>query len=162
MPVTTPLPGNSEALKRVASGLFGDNAELEFVAGGELDRYLVDGKTADPLTGSLTPDHIVYSGPGALYLDSKNPAENWASAAETYIGKWGKPPNITLLNDGSRGALVAAAGRKTLDNAVILLENALEVCTYAESFGGTLVMEEPFVKFIVNWEVENYRGRVVS
>lgn len=164
MPVTAPLPGDAEALKRAASGLFGESAELEFIAGGELDRYLADEEAAAPLTGSLTPDHIVYSGPGALSLGAKNPVEDWTSAAEAYIGKWGKPPNITLLNDGSgiRGALVAATGRKALANALLLLENTLEVCAFSESFGGSLGMEEPFIRFIVNWEVENYRSRMTS
>ncbi len=164
MPVTAPLPGDAEALKRVASGLFGDSAKLEFITGGELDRYLADDEAAAPLTGSLTPDHIVYSGPGALFLGAKNPAEDWSSAAEAYIGKWGKPPNITLLNNGSGipGALAAAAGRKALGNAVLLLKNTLEVCAFSESFGGPLGMEEPLVRFIVNWEVENYRSRMTS
>ncbi|MCK5736179.1 MAG: class II aldolase/adducin family protein, partial [Spirochaetaceae bacterium] len=164
MPVSASLPGDSEALKLIASKLFGENAELVYVTGGELDRYLTDEKTAAPLTGSLTPDHIVYSGPGVLYLRSENPIEEWENAAESYIGQWGKPPNITLINDnsGTQGALVAAAGMKSLTNAVLMLESDLEVCVYAESFGGPLIMEEPFVKFIVNWEVENYRNKVVS
>jgi len=61
-----------------------------------------------------------------------------------------------------KGALVAAKGKKALDNAVLLLGNALEVCAYAENFGGPLVLEERFIRFIVDWEVENYRSKLAS
>jgi hypothetical protein len=57
---------------------------------------------------------------------------------------------------------VTARGEKSLGNAVLLLENALEVCAYTESFGGPLLLEEKFIRFIVNWEVENYRSALAS
>ncbi len=163
MPQSAPLPSDESAWRETASGIFGSETQLTYVSGGELDRYLESPDTAEPLTINLTPDHIVYSGPGALYLESGS-ADDWAAAVDTYKEERGKPPNITLINNGesTKGALVAAAGEKALANAVLLLEDALAVCAYSESFGGPLGMEEPFVRFIVNWEVENYRSKVGS
>jgi len=164
MPSPAEVPESGEALKSIASGFFGDSTEMTFIRGGELDKYLKSREAAAPLTGTLTPDHIVYSGPGALYLDSGVSSGEWKVAAEKFAGFWGKPPNIFLLggNSDHRGALVAASGKKALDNAVLLLENALEVAAYTESFGGPQLLEEQFVRFIVDWEVENYRSKIAS
>ncbi len=167
LPVETGFKGAAAELKtleRIASGFFGENMKTTFVSGGELDKYLPDSKASAPLTGSLTPDHIVYAGPGALYIEAEGSAEEWETAAKSFSDFWGKPPNIILLggNSKSSGAFVAASGKKALDNAVLLLGNALEVCAYSESFGGPLLLDERFVRFIVDWEVENYRSKLAS
>jgi rhamnose utilization protein RhaD (predicted bifunctional aldolase and dehydrogenase) len=164
MPEKTDFPESIEALKGIAGEFFGKNLKMEYLSGGELDRYLKNEAAAAALTGSLTPDHIVYSGPGALFIDTRESSAEWKSRAENYAGYWGKPPNIFLLGGHSESgaALVAASGKKALDNAVLLLENALAVAAYSESFGGPQLMEEPSVRFIVNWEVENYRSRLAS
>lgn len=163
MPKIVPLPQNDSVWRETASRIFSGETRIAYVSGGELDRYLKSPEAARPLTMNLTPDHIVYSGPGALFLDSGS-AEDWAAAVTTYTEERGKPPNITLINNdfGLRGALVTASGEKALANAILLLENAIAVCVYSENFGGPLGMEEPFVRFIVDWEVENYRSKVVS
>ena len=171
MPKEAVLPGDAEDFRAVARGLFGEKARLGFVGGGELVRYMDSGEDAAALTGCITPDHIVYAGPGALYLSREdiastggNIAEAWKIAADAYTADRGKPPNLTLVNDGSgvSGALICAAGEKAFANAAILLDNALEVCAYAESFGGPLMLEDRFIRFIVNWEVENYRSQLAS
>jgi len=164
MPSAAEIPESGETLKSMAAGFFGEDTEMEFLSGGELDRYLQDRDAAEALTGSLTPDHIVYSGPGALYLEYGVSSEEWKAAAESFSKFWGKPPNIFLLGGDSnhRGALVAASGKKALDNAVLLMDNALEVIAYTESFGGPKLLEERFVRFIVDWEVENYRSKIAS
>ncbi len=186
--------GNGAAITDVARDLFGADACVSFAAGGELEMYLASAEAAAPLTGCLTPDHIVYSGPGALYLnanmsagcgkaargeetggaklggaadtpegDASVIASAWESGAREYINRWGKPPNLTLFNGPAfSGALVAAAGEKALKNAVLMLKNALEVCAFSESFGGPKLMEERFVRFIVDWEVENYRSKIAA
>jgi rhamnose utilization protein RhaD (predicted bifunctional aldolase and dehydrogenase) len=171
MPVERRLPGDEIQLKKTAGELFGGSAELVFLSGGELDRYLPSAGAASPLTGSLTPDHIVYAGPGALYIGAGSFKKSggslgalWKEEAAAYTKRWGKAPNLTLVYDGGEtaGVLVAAGSRKALDNAILLLENALEVCAFAESFGGYCLMEEKYVRFIVNWEVENYRSKQAS
>jgi len=164
MPEKAPLPEKSAVLNDITAGFFGDDLEMEFVRGGELDKYLLNRDAAAALTGALTPDHIVYSGPGALYLDIDSSPGDWKTAAESFSEFWGKPPNIFLLcgDSDNRGALVAASGQKALDNAVLLLKNALEVAAYTESFGGPQLLEERFVRFIVDWEVENYRSKLAS
>ncbi len=167
LPVKTNFPGVAaklEILRKIASGFFGESMKSAFVCGGELEKYLLDSDASAPLTGSLTPDHIVYAGPGALYLDADGSAEEWETAAKSFSDFWGKPPNIILLAGESKGigAFVAASGQKALDNAVLLLGNALEVCAYTESFGGPMLLEERFIRFIVDWEVENYRSKLAS
>lgn len=171
MPEKCGFPANEESLSAVARRLFGPDARITALCGGELDRYLESSSAAAPLIGSITPDHIVYAGPGALYIDTEaevsavgEMAAVWEERARAYITDYGKPPNITLIRDkaGRSCAIAAAGGKRALTNAVLLLENALKVCAYAESFGGPLVLEERFIRFIVNWEVENYRSKVAS
>jgi len=164
LPEQAALPGGFDVLSNIAKEFFGDETETEFIRGGELDKYLLNKDSAEALTGTLTPDHIVYSGPGALYLDIDSSPGDWETAVERFSQFWGKPPNIFLLGGDSdhRGALVAASGKKALNNAVLLLENTLEVAAYSESFGGPQLLEEHFVRFIVDWEVENYRSKLAS
>lgn len=172
MPSETAIPGDKAALKLVAAGMFGDESSIRYLRGGELDSYLESAEAAAALTGSLTPDHIVYAGPGAMYIGQEVLRDSgeaglpkaWQAGAAAYVEANGKPPNVVLVNDGKeiRGAFVAAAGDKALANAVLLLENALEIAAYAESFGGPICLEERFVTFILNWEVENYRSKVSS
>lgn len=161
-PVQTALPSDRAVLLHTSREFFGDDAQIQFVSGGELDAQLATDASA--LTGCLTPDHIVYSGPGALHLDAVGDADiaaTWKKAGEAYREYWGKPANVILLPEYG-GALIAAAGEKNLLNAKLLLDNALEVAAYAESFGGVSLLDERFVRFIVDWEVENYRSKMAG
>ena len=164
MPTKTLFPTDTVELESAVEEIFGSIAKLKYVKGGELNRFLATADDATALTGSLTPDHIVYAGPGAMYLGPvefgrASAADAWLQNAGRYYEVWGKKPNIALLNDGGNihGALITADSDKSLTNAEILLNNALEVCAYAESFGGPRLMNEKQVRFIVNWEAESYR-----
>ena len=162
-PLAADLPSDEAGLLGTAREFFGDDAQIQFVAGGELDRRLATPEAARALTGCLTPDHIVYAGPGALRLEGLGAdiAAAWKEAGDEYREYWGKPANVILLPEHG-SALVAAAGETALLNAKLLLENALDVAAYTESFGGPSLMEERFVRFIVDWEVENYRSSMAS
>ncbi len=165
MPQTAPFPGSKEKMDVAAAEVFGPAGQWIYLSGGEINRYLPGREEAAPLTGSLTPDHIVYAGPGAVYIDASGSDEQtlpslWKKTAAEYSASWGKPPNLALVKTQTQGGIiVAAAGENSLSNARLLLENALEVCSYAESFGGVSLLDERFIRFIVNWEVENYRSK---
>lgn len=148
------LPKEMEVLCPEIKSVFGDSAQCTWLTGGELERHL--GKSGSPLCGALTPDHIVYSGAGAPFLTA---AGDWKAAAGDYEARWGKPPAVSMFPDG---LLVTAPGEKELNNAVLLLHNALDVCAYAESFGGPRLMTAGSVQFITGWEVESYRSKVAS
>jgi len=162
-PADAPLPAETKALEMAARRFFGDQAEILFVRGGELDRFLTTAENARVLTGCFTPDHIVYAGPGALYLEESgnDPAAAWIRDGQEYAERWGKSANVVLLPEHS-GALLAAADGKALANVKLLLNNALDVAAYTESFGGPAMLDERFVRFIVEWEVENYRSRMAT
>lgn len=169
MPQTLELPAGIYGLASAVESFFGDQSAITAMAGGELARYQESRAAAATLTGCLTPDHIVYAGPGALYLDCRNISKeeltsHWQESAAEYNSIWGKPPNVTIIHslEGKSFTLVAAGNIKSLANAMLLLENALEVSAYTESFGGALILEERFVRFIVDWEVENYRSKMAS
>lgn len=180
------IPARWDAWAAAVRNCHGEDAAAAWLHGGELDRRLKSRAAAEPLIGCLTPDHIVYAGPGALYAGDPERAEAEGAGAggnrapgaggvteglgrsaasgpaeglQDYQNRWGKAPNVILLPGG---ALAAASGEKALNNAVLLLKNALEVCAYTESFGGPRFLEERFVRFIVGWEVEAYRSKVSS
>lgn len=182
MPQRGEIPARWDAWAAAVRSCHGKDAAAVWVQGGELERRLESRAAAEPLIGCLTPDHIVYAGPGALYAgdlegagaggngapgggdgvsegSGRSAASGPAEELQGYRARWGKPPNVILLPGG---ALAAASGEKALNNAVLLLENALEVCAYTESFGGPRFLEERFVRFIVDWEVEAYRSKVSS
>ena len=149
---------------------YGMKAQGIFYQDKELFPYLESSLTAQPLTGSLTPDHIVYSGPGALYLGPQewektkgDGIQAWSQACNSYQKKWGKLPLVTLFHrDWSLPGALILGHPEQVNLAAQLFQNALEICMYSQSFGGAKPLDDSFVHFIVNWEAENYRQQVAQ
>lgn len=132
----------------------------------ELESRCTGSDAFRPLLGALTPDHIVYAGHRPCFVDI--PAGTPAGAIHAlvmeeitnYCHDEDVCPKIVVV--GGAGAPVAtavAAGateRKARLSTLLFL-NALQVCRYAESFGGVQPMPEDQVAFIRGWEVEKFR-----
>ncbi len=143
MPLQPPAaPGPDAATLERMRAVMGDDAAACAVAGA----FTVP-------AGALTPDHIVYCR-AAMY--SGDASEASLRAFHDQNGYW---PRVVATADRVYGFGRTA---KVADLALELAWDGAMVVRYADAFGGVTYLEEHFVDFISNWEVESYRQRVVQ
>lgn len=103
--------------------------------------------------GALTPDHIVYC--RAIMYDG----DGSEASLTAYRDKYGFWPKVVGLPDMIVGL---GANQRSADLASELAYDAANVVRYAGAFGGVLFLDQGFVDFIQNWEVESYRQKAVK
>ncbi|MBO4792870.1 MAG: class II aldolase [Clostridia bacterium] len=109
----------------------------------------------DPLTGSLTPDHIVYCKAKPLIIRD---GEDIASAFSAYRANNGYKPKVVYCR--GLGAFCLGNNEREAEIAAEVFWDAVKITVYARSFGGVSPMPRDLEDFIVNWEVESYRSKV--
>jgi rhamnose utilization protein RhaD (predicted bifunctional aldolase and dehydrogenase) len=152
----------AEAAKETEPGL--KNAEALFLRNKEIATLVKDRSSFYPLSGAFTPDHIVYAGSDPLFIEipetgGDKPEEFLRRAWKEHRERFGRNPKIAAL----RGLGVFGIGEteKTARLALDLFVDGIRVAAYSEAFGGPRFMSQDQKDFINNWEVEQYRIRVV-
>lgn len=114
-----------------------------------------------PLTGALTPDHIVYSGHRPCYI---SPVSREALRAEVHSEIlefcYAQDATPRIVVAGDLGAVALGDTEKKARLAMELFLDALKVSRLAENFGGVQAMPPDQVEFIRTWEVEQFREAV--
>ena len=125
-----------------------DNAELASVACDERAEILA--------AGSLTPDHIVYTGARAILAESLEelPAKLKAALVEK------APPRVAVVRDV--GTFLLADDAKKLDAAESLAVAAAGITHLASGRGGAHNLAPASAAFIINWEAEHYRSALLG
>ncbi|GHU72354.1 hypothetical protein FACS1894184_20050 [Clostridia bacterium] len=143
---------------RAVTGSDNGNAIAVFRARGATERFVRTdnfSETIKPLLKPFNPDQIVYCKAAPLILDEGGDiAKQFAAFIETHH----YPPKIAILP----GQCVFAMGKtkREADTALDLFDDAAKIARYAEAFGGYLPLTDEFTRFILDWEVENYRQKV--
>jgi NAD(P)-dependent dehydrogenase (short-subunit alcohol dehydrogenase family)/rhamnose utilization protein RhaD (predicted bifunctional aldolase and dehydrogenase) len=112
---------------------------------------------ADTLaSGSLTPDHIVYAGAHAVLADSLEelPDKLEAALAEK------APPKMAVVRNV--GTFLLADDPAKLDSAEALGVAAAKTLRFAAGRGGAHNLSPSSADFIINWEAEHYRARLLE
>ena len=109
----------------------------------------------------FTPDIIVYCKSAYIYLAAETPEELLTKAEEqieAYVAAYGHTPKVILI----KGIGLVACGDHAKNAQIItdVFYDAMKVAYGAQSFGGEHPMEQAWIDFIDNWEVENYRRKV--
>ena len=106
--------------------------------------------------GSLSPDHIVYTGARAVLAESieELPAKLKPALAEK------APPRLVLLRNA--GAFLIADDPAKLDAAEALAIAAAKIVRLGEGRGGVRNLAPSSADFIINWEAEHYRARLTG
>ncbi len=130
-----------------------------FMVNRELSHYLESYERSYPIRSSYTPDHIVYSGVAPLWIPSQVPlSRDPAADINVLIGQFrqehGVLPRIVLVE--KLGAFASSS------RALTLFIDTIKVAVFTESFGGPRFMEQQYIDFIRDWEVENYRAKVAQ
>ena len=106
--------------------------------------------------GSLTPDHIVYTGAHAVLAESLEelPAKLKPALAEN------APPRVAMVRNV--GTFLLAGDSLKLDAAEALAVAAAKITRLAAGRGGVHNLARPSAEFIINWEAEHYRAHVLD
>jgi NAD(P)-dependent dehydrogenase (short-subunit alcohol dehydrogenase family) len=125
-----------------------DDPELAGAACGKATEILA--------AGSLTPDHIVYTGAHAVLADSLEelPARLKPALTEN------APPRVAMVRNV--GTFLLAGDSLKLDAAEALAVAAAKITRLAAGRGGVHNLAQPSAEFIINWEAEHYRARLMD
>ena len=162
-PLRTPPRLDSEALRKAMVALrkgwrdvkgsapfarLTDNPELSSVACDERAELLA--------AGSLTPDHIVYTGARAILAESLDdlPAKLKAALVEK------APPRVGVVRNV--GTFLLADDAKKLDAVESLAVAAAGITHLASGRGGAHNLAPDSAAFIINWEAEHYRSALLG
>jgi len=109
-------------------------------------------------SGALTPDHVVFTGPKPCVVADPANEPQLRAAVALYRKDYGIAPRIVLL--GAKGIWIAGENEKKIRAAEELFASAVASSVLA---GGELQPLGPReVSFILNWEAEHYRAKVIE
>jgi NAD(P)-dependent dehydrogenase (short-subunit alcohol dehydrogenase family)/rhamnose utilization protein RhaD (predicted bifunctional aldolase and dehydrogenase) len=143
-------------LRRVWREAVGARPFIRFSADKELAGAPC-GEAADIFAaGSLTPDHIVYTGAHAVVAESLDelPAKLRPALTEKSFPRVASVRNV--------GTFVLAADPAKLDAAEDLAVAGARIVRLAAGRGGAHNLSPSFADFIINWEAEHYRARLLG
>ncbi len=128
--------------------------------------FCADREHFAPLEIAYTPDHMIYSGEGPLFIEaSAVPADRDSSVTEylteevsEYRRKFNADPKIIAVS--GLGFFAAEMNEKMTALAENFFLDEMKIAKYAEPFGGVKPLPEAQRLFIANWEVERYRRKV--
>lgn len=155
--VTDVIPAIRQMLSRSGRGL----KTLKVTKNALVD-YFLDG-SREKIAAPFTPDIIVYCKSAYIFIDAESDEEILKQAEEkieAFAAEKGYTPKVLLI----KGIGLVAVG-DNFKNAQIITDvftDAMKVAFYAQSFGGEHPMEQAWIDFIDNWEVENYRRKVAA
>jgi rhamnose utilization protein RhaD (predicted bifunctional aldolase and dehydrogenase) len=109
-----------------------------------------------PLASPFTPDHIVYCKARFLYLNS---ASETAGRYPRFVSENGYAPRVICVRNV--GAFFIGHDERGARNAAELFQDAADIAVYSLNFGGPLHMTRELTDFIINWEAESYRQKMV-
>jgi NAD(P)-dependent dehydrogenase (short-subunit alcohol dehydrogenase family)/rhamnose utilization protein RhaD (predicted bifunctional aldolase and dehydrogenase) len=102
--------------------------------------------------GSLTPDHIVYTGSRAVLCES---LDDLAAKLKPALSEKA-PPRVAIVKNV--GAFLVAENATKLDAAEVLGVAAAKITRLAAGRGGAHNLSPACAEFIINWEAEHYRS----
>lgn len=151
--------GDVEIIRNALDSVLPSQEKWSFMVNRELIHYLESYDRSYAIRSSYTPDHIVYSGVAPLWVPSSllfspDPAQSITSLIEEFRQEQGVLPKVVLVE--KLGAFAHSS------RALTLFVDTIKVAVFTESFGGPLFMEQQYIDFIRDWEVENYRAKVAQ
>ncbi|MDR1581330.1 MAG: class II aldolase/adducin family protein [Synergistaceae bacterium] len=109
-----------------------------------------------PLSSPFTPDHVVYCKARFLYLES---ASETAGRYTRFVSENGYAPRVICVRNV--GAFFIGQDERQARNAAELFQDAADIAAYSRNFGGPLHMTQELTDFIIHWEAESYRQKMV-
>jgi len=112
----------------------------------------------------LTPDIVVYCKTRYLYIEQSSTAErildSFRYQLPHFISEYGYLPKIFVIKD--MGIFAIADSFANSEACLDVYEDLIKISYYASLCGGIKFLIPEQVSFIDQWEVENYRRKVVQ
>src|SRR5664280_1178055 len=112
----------------------------------------------------LTPDIIVYCKTRYLYIEHSATAEkildSFRYQLPHFLSEYGYLPKVIIIKD--MGVFTVAETFATAETCLDVYEDLIKISYYASFCGGIKFLIPEQVAFIDQWEVENYRRKVVQ
>jgi len=126
--------------------------------------HLASREAFSEVSTALMPDHIVYCNHLPLFIPWEGELEAQYRRLEQgvaeYRSRYGFAPKIVAVE--RLGAFAWGANPKSAQTAMIMFLDALKVLHYSRPFGGPRPMPQEQVDFILNWEAEEHRRKVIA
>jgi NAD(P)-dependent dehydrogenase (short-subunit alcohol dehydrogenase family)/rhamnose utilization protein RhaD (predicted bifunctional aldolase and dehydrogenase) len=140
------------SLRRTWREVRGSAPFLRLTHDAELAGVACDERAETLAAGSLSPDHIVYTGSRAVLGES---LEELAAKLKPALSEKA-PPRVAIIRDV--GTFLLAENASKLEAAETLGVAAAKITRLAMGRGGAHNLGQAFAEFIINWEVEHYRA----
>lgn len=108
----------------------------------------------------FSPDIIVYCKSNYLFLGENLAPELVIASCEQFEETHGYYPKVII--EEKKGLIVVEENESSLNNVQDVFLDQMKISYLSENFGGPHFMTADQIKFIDNWEVENYRRKVAK
>src|SRR5450759_4757887 len=112
----------------------------------------------------LTPDIIVYCKTRYLYIEQSSTAEkildSFRYQLPHFISEYGYLPRVIIIKD--MGIFATGDTFANAESCLDVYEDLIKISYYASLCGGIKFLIPEQVSFIDQWEVENYRRKVIQ
>jgi rhamnose utilization protein RhaD (predicted bifunctional aldolase and dehydrogenase) len=108
----------------------------------------------------FTPDIIVYCKSNYLFLKKGLDGKSIGEALETFETDYGYYPKVIVEEQG--GLILTEESEKSVQTVLEVFYDMLKISYLSNQYGGPHFMTDEQIRFIDNWEVENYRRSVAK
>ncbi len=127
-----------------------------------IDSYLKNEKTFSKISGTFSPDHIVYCGSSPVFIEkTKDTSEllnNISKAIEKHKKEKTCLPKVLFIS--GYGIVASGHSNKAAETTMAMAEDALKISFFSENFGGPQFLDQRAVEFIESWDAEKYRKKI--
>lgn len=126
-----------------------------------LSDHFVSGRDSyQKISKPFTPDIIVYCKSSYLFLEKGRGRKKLEEKLTDFEKTHGYYPKVVLEEQG--GLILTEENSKSLHTVLEVFTDMMKISYLSEQFGGPHSMSPEQIKFIDNWEVENYRRKVAK
>ena len=164
----TPLPYNpilNKVLPTIRMLLSGEQpGVVRFRNNSLIARFYQNQQEFHKISLPLTPDIIVYCKTRYLYIEQSSTAEkildSFRYQLPHFISEYGYLPKVFIIKD--MGIFAIGDTFANAEACLDVYEDLIKISYYASLCGGIKFLIPEQVSFIDQWEVENYRRKVIQ
>jgi NAD(P)-dependent dehydrogenase (short-subunit alcohol dehydrogenase family)/rhamnose utilization protein RhaD (predicted bifunctional aldolase and dehydrogenase) len=126
-----------------------------------IQHFINDAESFEQVMRPFTPDQIVYCKANSLFLGEKEPEAIISECSRELVEfqqQHGYLPKVAGLK--GYGIIAFEDNLKSAEAVQDVFEDKMKINYLSHNFGGPHFLEKPFIDFIENREVENYRRKV--
>ena len=124
------------------------------------DHFTASNDQYQKISRPFTPDIIVYCKSNYLFLEKGIGGDAIAAKLKEFEEAHGYYPKVIVEEQG--GLIIVEENEKSIQTVLEVYTDMLKISYLSEQFGGPHFMSDDQIRFIDNWEVENYRRNVAK